>query len=358
MATRYGKPVWRMIKEAIQALGGRAKNAEVVRWVLGRYPGTNRNTVQTQIGYCTVNRPSRVHCSENKKPMLANREKDCLYSTGRGQVALYDPAKHGTWEIASTEDGKLAVRRVAECAPPTSTPRRRGSRYDQIIDTNFRELIARLDHYYRESLGVWRTFGGPSVYFHRKAIAAAREEFLSERHLEYIYATLASWGMHRMGASGAKMTGFADFQASVEANRERLASVRSAALGSLPDAALGELLDGHLRAIFKTLSVSVSEEMKLVANTKALHHILPDLILPVDRQHTVRFFYFSPERFRYTDGRGKRKWRQVPIPRPIDDQYGIFRTICAKTREILMDPRFQAVAAVDARDAPFSTSLL
>ena len=29
---------------------------------------------------------------------------------------------------------------------------------------------------------------------------------------------------------------------------------------------------------------------EIVAGTKALHHVLPDLILPIDRQYTFRFF--------------------------------------------------------------------
>ncbi len=53
-------------------------------------------------------------------------------------------------------------------------------------------------------------FTGPSLYFHKKAIEMARNDlwFLSNRHIEYIYATLASWGMHRMGSRGAKMPYF------------------------------------------------------------------------------------------------------------------------------------------------------
>src|SRR2546421_6016081 len=30
---------------------------------------------------------------------------------------------------------------------------------------------------------------------------------------------------------------------------------------------------------------------KIVAGSKALHHVLPDLILPIDREYTIRFFF-------------------------------------------------------------------
>jgi hypothetical protein len=56
-----------------------------------------------------------------------------------------------------------------------------------------------------------QTFHGPSLYFHRRALESWDYPDLS-RHLEYIYATLASWGMHRMGRGGAKMLDFETFR--------------------------------------------------------------------------------------------------------------------------------------------------
>jgi len=32
-------------------------------------------------------------------------------------------------------------------------------------------------------------------------------------------------------------------------------------------------------------------EAKIVANSKALHHVLPQLVPPIDRQYTLRFFF-------------------------------------------------------------------
>jgi hypothetical protein len=61
------------------------------------------------------------------------------------------------------------------------------------------ELIMRLHYYYDLSIAVMKDFGGPSVYFHIQAIKEQATNFLSDRHIEMIYATLASWGMHRMG---------------------------------------------------------------------------------------------------------------------------------------------------------------
>ena len=58
-------------------------------------------------------------------------------------------------------------------------------------------------------------FTGPSLYFHRRALELRRSQDRL-RYIESIYATLASWGMHRMGPTGAKMVEMAVFQKSVE----------------------------------------------------------------------------------------------------------------------------------------------
>jgi hypothetical protein len=424
MAAHYKTPVWQMIKEAVATLGGAARNADIVRWVIGTYPGTNQNTVQTQIGYCTVNKPSRVHCPENKKPMVAVREKDCLFTTGHGYVEGHDPTKHGFWAIVSTGEGGFAVQRFdsleaaraavqggrpsesttealrrlaamppplpatrpggasgsvvvtsvpppfpspaahgatrppggAPTPPPAWTPERRGTW--GIVAANLAELVGNLDHYYGASLGVWQTFGGPSVYFHRKAVAAARTEFLSERHLELIYATLASWGLHRMGDTGAKLAEFDDFAASLKANGGLLTSLRNQNLASVSDTEFAGILDGPLQALFRAARVSASEDTVLVANSKALHHLVPELVPPIDRQYTIRFFYHEQRSFTRVDRNGRRKWHQVNVPASVEEQYRLFREVCLKMREILRMPAFQALARVDCPDAPFNTSLV
>ena len=42
--------------------------------------------------------------------------------------------------------------------------------------------------------------------------------------------------------------------------------------------------------IISGLSIGTGKT-KIVGGSKALHHVLPDLVPPIDRQYTVRFFY-------------------------------------------------------------------
>ncbi|MGH6869443.1 MAG: hypothetical protein ACREDA_11370, partial [Methylocella sp.] len=82
-----------------------------------------------------------------------------------------------------------------------------------MFDDQKSQLLASLDgaheSYYRSEI-----FGGPSLYFHLKSLEAARAQAL-QAFTEYVYATLAAWGMHRMGPGGAKMCEFGEFQSSV-----------------------------------------------------------------------------------------------------------------------------------------------
>ena len=46
-------------------------------------------------------------------------------------------------------------------------------------------------------------FGGTWVYFHIECLRVERDAFLSQRHIEMIYATLSASGMNRKGEAEA-----------------------------------------------------------------------------------------------------------------------------------------------------------
>jgi hypothetical protein len=71
-------------------------------------------------------------------------------------------------------------------------------------------------------------FSGPSVYFHKKVIdkigQVGKYDQLFEDNLffEYIYATLSSWGMQRMGQETAKMANFDEFKERICSKKENI----------------------------------------------------------------------------------------------------------------------------------------
>ena len=103
-----------MVRDAAGSISSPFTNDDIARWILARYPGTNRTTINCQITYCTVNQPARVNVEHNSKPRLAEDERyDLLYALGRGLRELYDPKKHGVWYIKKLENGDLTVVRGA-----------------------------------------------------------------------------------------------------------------------------------------------------------------------------------------------------------------------------------------------------
>jgi hypothetical protein len=108
--------------------------------------------------------------------------------------------------------------------------------------------------------------------------------------IELAYATLASWGMHRMGERVAtKLTEYPVFRDAVRALIEPAAALSNRRITELSDEDLG-IVVGQLAVLVERSGISASGS-PLVANAKMLHFLLPDLVPPIDRTYTGRFFY-------------------------------------------------------------------
>jgi hypothetical protein len=84
---------------------------------------------------------------------------------------------------------------------------------------NTDRFIADQKKYFAGSYELFDKFGGPCRYFHDECLRASRDEFLSERHIEMLYATLTAWGMHRMGIGKTKLTEWRRFRDSIQTRR-------------------------------------------------------------------------------------------------------------------------------------------
>lgn len=105
--------VWRMVNDAVKALGGSTTNVAVRDWVQNKYPGTNANTIHCQIMAGSVNHASRVYYNVDARPRVADDPNcDVFFRPEKGRVGLYDPNRHGKWEIYEKSDGRLGVREV------------------------------------------------------------------------------------------------------------------------------------------------------------------------------------------------------------------------------------------------------
>ena len=138
-----------------------------------------------------------------------------------------------------------------------------------------------------------KNFAGPGLYFHYTCIKKYAhvpmvEKFAIRGYYEYIYAILASWGMHRTGKTATKMLTFAEFASELATRRKALFALEGYSQWSLEEDGLPEIVD-LLRELLDEMIVT-DNQAPLIANTKVLHHILPDLVPPVDRRYTLTFF--------------------------------------------------------------------
>ncbi|HEY2931071.1 MAG TPA: hypothetical protein VGK99_04940 [Acidobacteriota bacterium] len=140
-----------------------------------------------------------------------------------------------------------------------------------------------------------------------------------------LYATLAAWGMHRMGDADrtkTKLTDWEQFHGSILANASALGDFREYKILEISDGDYSAALK-RLRPIYESLRLSASGAT-VVVNSKALHHVLPEFIPPIDRQYTIRFFTQSPDRWRDSKG----KFRLISLPSGLEAQFCTFCETC------------------------------
>lgn len=97
--TRYSKPVWKMIEEAVDKIGEiTAKDAK--EYIRKNYAKdrVNESTISAQIIACSVNHPSAHHYPNPNR---------FLFYLGNGRYRRYDPRKDGLWEITPNGAQKI-----------------------------------------------------------------------------------------------------------------------------------------------------------------------------------------------------------------------------------------------------------
>ena len=184
----------------------------------------------------------------------------------------------------------LRTKEITKTTDKVELRRERQNHLSQPVNaTQFKEKIEDiLANYerYQEAYYEVETFRGPSLYFHQRAIETRqldREHLLT--HLEYVYATLSSWGMQRMQKGGSKMKSFDVFRKSIEHLHGRIAEAQEY-----------EFLEMNnqkwslLKEIFKGIDV-VASGTSLVGNSKVMHHMLPRIVPPIDREYTLWYLF-------------------------------------------------------------------
>ena len=163
-----------------------------------------------------------------------------------------------------------------------------------------RQRVKTLHGDFRQSLTTFAQadlFSGPSVYFHTRTIESLRKHrsaadaLRDDSYLELLYATLTAWGLHRMGPGNAKLLELEDIRRNLLECADLVRELESYRISDFGTLTVDEVTHMVTNLV---ASVRVSRARTfLVSSTKALHHLLPSLVPPVDREYTLSFFFHS-----------------------------------------------------------------
>lgn len=161
-----------------------------------------------------------------------------------------------------------------------------------------RERVKKLSHNFAEYLDFFNAsdnFVGPSIYFHNKTLATrqkyvtVKETISSDDFFDYLYATLTSWGMHRMGTGNTKLRHIQELKSGFLLQADSIQRFDGVSITDINRTDVSKI-SKELWGVLSQLTVSIAEA-QIVANTKALHHLLPSLVPPIDRTYTYNFLY-------------------------------------------------------------------
>ncbi len=130
----------------------------------------------------------------------------------------------------------------------------------------------------------------------RRSAGSATAALGSDAFLALLYATLQKWGI---GARRSRLAPFPLFASSLRRFQADVAALDRLKIDD-PTLNVGDA-SARVLAMIEKLEI-VDTKAPLVACTKALHHLLPDLVVPIDREYTQRFFGWHSPEFQYRQG--------------------------------------------------------
>lgn len=169
----------------------------------------------------------------------------------------------------------------------------------QKIQTVVKELIENFDWFLRtyDSRAPFQKYG--QLEYHQNTIlrrirlASAAEAIGNDLFLRSLYQTLKVWGI---GLRGSHLAPYSEFKKALQAKANPISNLDGL---RIDDIRLDtRKLSNDLWQLVNSLEI-VENNAKLVACSKALHHILPDLVVPIDRAYTRKFFGWHGPEFQY-----------------------------------------------------------
>lgn len=126
---------------------------------------------------------------------------------------------------------------------------------------------------------------------HRRRLGSAKAALNDEAFQRSLYRTLQAWGI---GSRASTLRPLSDFVAALQAKAEAIEELDGLAIDQ-PTLDVG-LVGAKLARLMQSLDI-VGNKARIVPGSKALHHLLPHLVVPIDREYTQRFFEWANPTF-------------------------------------------------------------
>jgi hypothetical protein len=274
---RLDEPTWRLVLSAAERLNasrGEFRLQDLVVEVQRMDPDRGRGTIQPTVQGMTLNAGTGPP-SPCGKPLL--RVGHGLYRLVEGSAEL--PVEtYARQRTQSAATGRAPRGRFGNTAEVTSR-----------LAGAIAEFPACVEAY--DQLVPFQRVG---QYESHRATVEARRRWSDVSHalqddafLGLLHETLQRWGI---GRRGSRLAPLQEFRERLRARMEAISALEGM---RIDDPAIDVLATAdQIWRVIQDLHV-VSNRSVIVAGTKTLHHLLPDLVPPMDRKWTGTFFLWS-----------------------------------------------------------------
>lgn len=151
----------------------------------------------------------------------------------------------------------------------------------------------------------------PGQYLYKLVTDISNGNKFSEKFIQLTYTTLMAWNMNQRGA---RLSKYNTFRNSILKHRKIIRSLEKLRLDRVNKTE--DIMD-KVGFLFKRLVLVKKGKPRLVTFSKTMHYFLPNLLMPIDRSYTLKFFY-----------------NNTGVPKSLDGQFEMYRQIFSEFDEL------------------------
>lgn len=255
---------------------------DVIRWFTQHYPKIKSSTVNMHVEVMATNNNLRKHYP-SIKPGSGH---DLFYKLGRDEFRLWNQ---------DTDPGPRYKSHLEEQGDAEENAKPQITNQQSNIDSLIKEFPRYLQIF--EHNPPFKRYGQWEYHVEtielRRELGSAKAALYDDQFLAALYKTLQAWGI---GIRASKLVSFETFVAALRAKSSEIIGLEDKAIDD-PQMNVNEMGQQVWRLI-DTLGI-VDNNARIVAGSKALHHVLPELVVPMDRAYTQKFFCWQSPKFQY-----------------------------------------------------------